>query len=253
VKNLVLVGFMGTGKTTVGKAAAERLGMEFVDTDCIVEAAAGRTIERVFAESGEAAFRELEAMAVAQAASRRGAVIATGGGALGRPENVAALRASGVLVCLTARPEVVLERVLAQGIDRPMLHGTDPLERIRDLLAARQAAYAQADAQIDTSDLTLDGALEAVMRVYHRLANMGSKMGTTIAGEEPKAVHAPCPRCGAPVVVRQVQGDHCQSCGAELNLFAPHEDDTAEDFLHVLTGEKHLLVLGDGTRIIAHL
>src|SRR5947208_12794232 len=101
--NIVLVGFMGTGKTAVGRELAARLGRGFADTDVWIVEEAGVPIPQIFAGEGEAAFRMREARAVARAAGLSGAVIATGGGALGTDENVERLRSSGVLVCLTAR------------------------------------------------------------------------------------------------------------------------------------------------------
>ncbi|MGQ9525428.1 MAG: shikimate kinase [Armatimonadota bacterium] len=166
MRNLVLVGFMGTGKSEIGRAVAERVGRPFMDTDAIVEARDGRPISLIFEESGEEYFRDLESAAVAEAASQTGVVIATGGGALGRSKNVEALKATGVLVCLTARPEVIIHRVRGQGVDRPLLRCGDPLGRIRSLLAARAEDYAKAHAQVDTSDLTVEEAVEAVLRVW---------------------------------------------------------------------------------------
>jgi shikimate kinase len=164
-RNLALVGFMGAGKSTLGRAAARALGRPFVDTDALIVRTAGRTIPEVFAELGEDGFRALEAEAIAAVAGERGQVVATGGGALGRAANVAALRGSGVLVCLLARPEVILRRVggAEAALRRPLLAGGDPLERIRTLLAARAALYAQADLALDTSDLERPAALQALL------------------------------------------------------------------------------------------
>src|SRR3712207_6229276 len=111
---------MGTGKSAVGRALAARLGRRFVDTDALIEVAAGVPIPRIFAEGGEGVFRSFESSVIAEAAELCSAVIATGGGALGRAENVARLRETGHLVCLTARPEVILERT-APWSNRPML------------------------------------------------------------------------------------------------------------------------------------
>lgn len=169
MRNLVLVGFMGTGKSEIGRAVAQRLGLRFLDTDAIVEERDGRPIHRIFAESGEGYFRDLESAAVAEAAAHNGAVIATGGGVLGRPENVRALKQTGVLVCLTARPDVILRRVGGQDVERPLLRGCDPLGRIQQLLKARANDYARADVQIDTSDLSLEQAVEAVLCAWRAL------------------------------------------------------------------------------------
>ena len=164
-RNLVLVGFMGTGKSTLGRSAARLLERRFVDTDLEVEARAGLPIPEVFAQHGEETFREWEAEVLSEVAAVGAQVIAIGGGALGRPENVAALRGNGVLVLLTARPEVLLRRVggADAALRRPLLAGRDPLERIQELLAARQDMYAQADLRLDTSDMGTEVAVHALL------------------------------------------------------------------------------------------
>src|SRR5437762_1116219 len=108
--NIVLVGFMGTGLSVVGKRLAAQLGYQFVDTDEQIVAAAGRPIPELFQDEGEAGFRERETALLKSLAAAHGTVIATGGGALGRPENLTILRELGPLVCLAARPEIILSR-----------------------------------------------------------------------------------------------------------------------------------------------
>ncbi len=166
-RNLVLVGFMGTGKSSLGRAAASALGRPFRDTDGAVQERAGCPIPEVFARWGEVRFREWEAEAVSALGRASALVLATGGGVLARPENVTALRAGGLLVALRARPEVILHRVggAEAARTRPLLAGGDPLARIRSLLAAREPMYAGADASLDTSDLTLEAAVRALLRV----------------------------------------------------------------------------------------
>ena len=159
--NIVLIGFMGTGKTAVGRCLASRLGRSFVDTDAMIEARAGRTIARIFAEDGEAAFRALEAAAVEEAGASRGAVIATGGGVPLRAENMRRLRGRGVIVALTAAPQAILARVGASG-DRPLL-GADPEAAVRRLLAKRGAAYRDADLVVDTSDAAAEEVADVVL------------------------------------------------------------------------------------------
>jgi shikimate kinase / 3-dehydroquinate synthase len=161
VPNIVLIGFMGTGKTVVGRRIAERLGRSFVDTDTIIEARAGRTIARIFAEDGEPAFRGLEAAAVAEAGASHSAVIATGGGVPLRPDNMRRLRRRGVIVALTASPRAILARV-GGGADRPLL-GADPEAAVRRLLAERDAAYRNADLIVDTSDCSTDEIADRVL------------------------------------------------------------------------------------------
>jgi shikimate kinase len=158
---VVLTGFMATGKTEVGRKLAARLGAPFVDTDALVESAAGRAISDIFAREGEPHFRALERGAVERACCTDGAVVATGGGTLLDPENRRRLAAAGPIVCLTASPEEVLRRV-GGGADRPLLAGGDRLTRIRELLAARAEAYAGAAHTIDTTGLEVDDVVARV-------------------------------------------------------------------------------------------
>jgi shikimate kinase/3-dehydroquinate synthase len=162
VGNITLIGFMGTGKTEVGRLVAQRLGMEFVDCDALIEKQTGLTVPEIFERSGEPRFRELERRAVARVSGRWGKVVATGGGAPKDPDNMAALKCAGIVACLTARPDVIWERTRASG-ERPMLAAPDPRARITELLEDRRACYAQADLSIDTSDLTIAQAVEAVI------------------------------------------------------------------------------------------
>lgn len=159
--SIVLIGFMGTGKTAVGQRLAARLGRPFIDTDALVEARAGRPIARIFQEDGEEAFRRLEAHAVAEACTQPGAVIATGGGVVLRPENMRRLRQAGVVVALRADPDAILARVGA-GEDRPLL-SADPATRMRDLLAERDALYRQCDLSVDTTSLSVEEVSDAIL------------------------------------------------------------------------------------------
>lgn len=153
---------MGTGKTSVGRALARRLGRPFLDTDELVEKQLGRPVAAVFAAAGEGAFREAERAAAAAAVRVPGAVVATGGGILGEDENVALLRRAGPLVCLTARPAVILARV-GDVATRPLLAAApDPRRAIERLLAERAPRYALADLQLDTSDLRLEEVVERI-------------------------------------------------------------------------------------------
>jgi 3-dehydroquinate synthase len=153
--NIVLTGFMATGKSSVGKVLAARLGREFIDVDVVIEAEAGKRVADIFAEEGEATFRTLEARAIERLQGRRGVVIATGGGAILNPRNLAVLLADGLVVTLTADPETILARVRSAQ-DRPMLWGYESLERIRRLTAEREAAYRRAGRQVDTTDKSIE-------------------------------------------------------------------------------------------------
>ena len=153
---------MATGKSSVGRALASRLRREFVDTDDLVERRFGKPVATVFAEHGEEVFREAEREAVAIAARSAETVIATGGGSLGDPENVAALRAAGPIVCLTASPEAILRRA-GRAESRPLIAGrADPLQAIRALLSARAHLYELADFQLDTSTLTIEQVVDEI-------------------------------------------------------------------------------------------
>ena len=142
--NLVLIGFMGVGKSRIGPMCARRLGYAFRDSDHEIEAQAGCSVAEFFAREGEAAFRALERQVIAELAARRGLVIATGGGTVLDPENVARLRETGRVVLLTATPRAILQRV-GDPKTRPLLaNSPDPLKRIRELLAQRTPCYEKA-------------------------------------------------------------------------------------------------------------
>ena len=159
--NLVLLGFMGTGKSAVGRRVAALAGASFFEMDAELEQRAGKPISRIFSEDGEPAFRDLESQLAQEWGRKEGTVISCGGGVALREENLRALGANGLLVCLTARPEIILERT-ARSKKRPLLAGEDPERKIRDLLAARAPAYAKIPVQIDTSD---EGLAELAARL----------------------------------------------------------------------------------------
>ncbi|MFZ5814476.1 MAG: shikimate kinase [Bacillota bacterium] len=168
--NIVLIGLMGSGKSAVGRLLADRLGRPFVDTDALIEAEAGLPIPELFAREGEEGFREREARVIAAVAARRGLVIATGGGAVLRPENRAALRASGLVVWLYAPPEALYHRAKAQGVERrPLLAGTDPLERLRALAAERAGAYeAAAHVRVETDGRPLLAVVTEIQELFRQ-------------------------------------------------------------------------------------
>lgn len=144
---IFIAGFMGTGKTTNGRRLADRLGLEFADTDEVVQVLAGKSIPDIFEQDGEAAFRELETEALRAVLRGPRAVVSTGGGILLRPENTALMRSAGPVICLSARPETILRRTSRRG-DRPLLRSSDPLATIRSLLDERRPLYDRADHQV---------------------------------------------------------------------------------------------------------
>ncbi|GBD11627.1 3-dehydroquinate synthase [bacterium HR23] len=164
--HLILIGFSGTGKSAVGKEVARLLGWEFLDTDQEVVRRAGKSIAQVFAQEGEPTFRALEAQALADALARpQPTVVAVGGGAVLSPENRQRMAGAGVVVCLEAHPQTILQR-LAQAEEevRPLLAGPNPLERITALKAQRQPLYALADWTVHTDHLTVEETAREVVR-----------------------------------------------------------------------------------------
>jgi shikimate kinase len=164
IVNLALIGFMGAGKTSVGRQAAEQLHFEFLDTDELIESGTGRTISEIFKTDGEPAFRALERQTVEDLASRHSTVISTGGGLPVNSANLTSLKTHALVVCLWASPEKIWERVKNQT-HRPLLHDSDPQKKIRDLLAAREQFYKQADVLINTD---IRSVREVVQQVVHQ-------------------------------------------------------------------------------------
>jgi shikimate kinase len=171
-RNLILCGFMATGKSSVGKRLAELLGYEFLDMDIAIEAEEGITIPQIFSSRGEAAFRALESRMVEKIAERSRCVIATGGGTIVNPQNLEKLRHCGVIINLTADIQTILARA-GSAEDRPMLHAEDKVERIRSLMELRAPAYAQADFTVDTSSLSIE---EVAQQIMDKIADFGLRI-----------------------------------------------------------------------------
>ena len=151
-KHIFLTGFMAAGKTKVGGILASRLHLNFLDTDTLVEEAAGKPISRIFEEDGEEAFRRLEHEVIRRALEMPPSVISLGGGAVTREENRAILRGSGISVYLSASPETIFERV-SRKTHRPLLAGLNEqqrMDRVRTMLAEREPYYRQADITVET-------------------------------------------------------------------------------------------------------
>ncbi len=153
--NIVLTGMMGTGKTAVGRYLAEHLKIPFYDLDELIEQESGLDIPTIFREQGETMFRTLERELVARLSELHGCIIATGGGTIVNAENLRRLRQHGEIICLTAAPERILERV--EGMEhRPLLWHTDKLERIREVMQRRESVYATVGEPIDTTNLSVE-------------------------------------------------------------------------------------------------
>ena len=180
-RNIFVTGFSGTGKTTVGREAAQLLGWRFVDLDEDIEAAAGKPIDAIFAADGEAHFRALESQALLAACEREGQVVSTGGGIVMSAANRKAMASNGAIVCLEAAPETIYARVRAQSegadaIARPMLAADDPMRRIRVLKSQRQLNYTLAHWTVHTDTLSTAQAAHEVARAFDILNDDGDEI-----------------------------------------------------------------------------
>ena len=166
--NIVLIGFMGSGKSSIGKLVAGRMGFQFMDTDAVIAKRAGMAIPAIFAQFGEERFREMETAAIESLAQFTRCVIATGGGAVLQERNRALLRELGFVVCLTASEETIYERV-ARNSKRPLLQTENPRETVTKMLAARQSLYQEtADLMLDTTTFSREQAGDAVIAAARR-------------------------------------------------------------------------------------
>jgi shikimate kinase len=166
IQNIALIGFMGTGKSSVGQIVAGQLHFTFLDTDHVIESRAGKSISDIFAQEGEPVFRELESKIVGELVTRNKTVISTGGGLPANPDNLASLKTHSLVVCLWASPEKIWERVGSQT-HRPLLNEPDPLAKIRTLLAAREPFYRQADVLLNTEMRSLKDVAQQVIHQFH--------------------------------------------------------------------------------------
>jgi shikimate kinase len=170
MKNLVLVGFMGSGKTDAGKLAAKKLGMKFVDTDNLIEQRHNQTVSQIFQMKGEAFFRQQERALVRELASQQDRVIATGGGIVLDPNNVRNLSSNGVVICCWVDAQVAHERT-KHTEHRPLLEpGADRLESITSLLRQRKTLYKAIPLQIDTSAMNVEQQANEIIRIYQQHA-----------------------------------------------------------------------------------
>jgi shikimate kinase len=165
IHNLALIGFMGTGKSSVGRLCAAALHFDLVDTDHVIEQRAGRSITEIFAEQGQEAFREMERQLVAEMADWRKKVICAGGGLGANEANVASLKQHALVVCLWASVETIWQRVGHQG-HRPLLQDPDPLGKIRTLLEQRTPFYKQADVLMNTELRNLREVADHVLHQF---------------------------------------------------------------------------------------
>lgn len=183
MRNIVLIGFMGTGKTAVGRRLADRLGWSFVDTDKEIENLYGKTVAQIFCRYGEVRFRSEEAILVKKLAPMRRQVIATGGGLVLNPDNVRLLQENGILIRLEADATAVYERIRGKR-DRPLLNrGADLKTSLFELMAKREGVYNMAEFSVDTGILSPWEAVESIV-AYVNGGNGGN--GRTDCGPGPE-------------------------------------------------------------------
>jgi shikimate kinase len=164
IHNLALIGFMGTGKSSVGRLAANLMHFTYLDTDQVIEARAGKTITAIFEQDGEPAFRDWERRVVEELTTRTKTVISTGGGLPVQTGNLESLKSHALVVCLWASPDTIYERVRDHG-HRPLLKDPEPKEKIQALLAAREPFYRAADVLVNTE---MRSVREVAMQVIHQ-------------------------------------------------------------------------------------
>lgn len=172
-ENIILTGFMGTGKTTVGKLLARQLGYEFIDTDELIQLRAGQSIPDIFRTRGEAAFRKMESAIARELGERCAMVISTGGRLMLDPENAAALARTGRVFCLVATAREIMERVANDSAsERPLLTDADPFERVLELLEQRKLDYERFP-QLVTSGKTPDQVAKNILGIFNASAQDG--------------------------------------------------------------------------------
>ncbi|MBI4823232.1 MAG: shikimate kinase [Nitrospirae bacterium] len=163
MKNIVLTGFMGTGKTEVGKELSIRLGFTFIDMDEKIVKKEGMPITEIFKTHGEPYFRDIETNIIKNISKQKNVVISTGGGAVLKEENMSSLKEHGIIVWLKASPESILKRT-ANDSTRPLLQVNDPLKKIKELLAYRTPFYEKADIMVDTEGKTPREIAEEILK-----------------------------------------------------------------------------------------
>ncbi len=172
MKNIVIVGFMGTGKTAVAKALAREMRLEYVSVDAVVEDREKRSITDIFRDSGEPYFRNIEKAVVRELSAASGQVIDAGGGVVLDQENMTSLKAGGIVICLWARIETIHERT-ARARHRPLLNVEDPVGRISELLDRRRPFYEKADYHVDTDGESVSAVVEKIKKIIKESGSHG--------------------------------------------------------------------------------
>jgi len=164
MKNIYIVGFMGTGKTSTGRELAARLKRDFFDLDEIIEQKEKMSVAQIFKQKGESYFRKLERDLVKEVASRENLVVSCGGGAIVDKDNLASLKKSGVIICLQSDADTILKRTKG-NLQRPLLNVDNPRERINKLLKDREPFYSQSDHFLDTTGLSVSQTADKILEI----------------------------------------------------------------------------------------
>ncbi|MDP8234111.1 MAG: shikimate kinase [Candidatus Saelkia tenebricola] len=163
--NIVLVGFMGTGKTCISKELTKLCEMRYISTDEMIEQKEGRSINDIFKEKDERYFRDVERSVVKEVSNLDGVVIDAGGGVMIDEENVKVLKSNGIIFCLQSDPSVILERMKDEK-NRPLLNVDDKLAKIKELLSKRASYYERADHFIDTTDFNVERITKQIIGIF---------------------------------------------------------------------------------------
>jgi len=164
MNNIYLVGFMGTGKSVVGRELAKKNKRKFIDLDELIELKEKRRICDIFAKDGEPYFRKIEKKVLKEVSREKKFIVACGGGIVIDKENIRLMKKTGLIICLTATPEVIFKRVSGYK-HRPKLNIAQPKKQIELLLKLRSSYYAQADKTIDTSKITIKEIVDKILRI----------------------------------------------------------------------------------------
>ncbi len=167
MNNIYLVGFMGTGKTVVGKELARKKKLRFADLDELIEFKEKRVICDIFAKEGEPYFRKVEKRVLKEVSKEKKFVVACGGGIVLDKDNIKVMKETGIIICLTASPKVICERTSA-CINRPLLNVKNPRKQIAHLLKMRSPFYALADKTIDTSKISVKEVVDKILKIVSK-------------------------------------------------------------------------------------
>jgi shikimate kinase len=166
-KNIVLAGFMGVGKTTIGLLLAKRMKRKFVDVDSLIEEKMQMKISKIFEEKGEGFFRKIESEIISELSEKEGVVIAIGGGAVLKKANISNLMKNGIVICLNASVEEISRRI-GDKKDRPLIETQDKLQTLREIFSQRKALYEELPVKIETDGKSPEDVIEEILKAFDK-------------------------------------------------------------------------------------